>query len=102
MLFCAKIYNMTETPSNPNPEQQPKPYRLYKDAALIGAVEQGDDHLGLYMKGLEMASRFAEQDPDDPNKQTVLLAAEAGLRAWVERCGYKTLEPKDENHPDQP
>ena len=93
---------MTETSNNPNPEQDPQPYVLYEDEALLGAVEQGDEHLGLYMKGLEMASKFVEENPDDPNMQTVALAAEAGLRAWIERQGYKTLEPKSEDNPDQP
>jgi hypothetical protein len=92
---------MTETPNLPNPEQDPKPYRLYEDAALLGAAE-GDDHLGLYMKGLQMATKFVEDNPDDLNLQAVALAAEAGLRAWIERQGYVTLEPKEEDRPEQP
>lgn len=91
---------MTEKPGNP--EQEPKPYVLYEDEFLQDVAEQGDEHLELLMRGLKMATQFANDNPDNPNFGEVVTAAEEGLRAWIERQGYTTQENTSQDEDNQP
>jgi hypothetical protein len=73
------------------PEQEPD-YKLYTDTSLIEAA-QSDDHFALLLEGLKKAEEIAAARPEIEAMQTVMAAAEMGVRQRIKECGYVTQEP---------